>query len=145
MAVQVNIAPSWNEKLQGEFSKPYFENLVDFVKNAYATKRVYPPGKAIFRAFDLCDFDNVKVVILGQDPYHGPDQAHGLCFSVRRGVRTPPSLVNIFKEIESDLGISPPPHGDLTGWATQGVLLLNRCRVYQQICQTQLTLDTTAS
>lgn len=123
--MDVKIAPSWKECLANEFSKPYFVQLVEFVKQEYQTARVYPPGKEIFRAFDCCSFDEVKVVIIGQDPYHGPGQANGLCFSVRDGIRMPPSLVNIFKEIQSDLGKPMPASGDLERWARQGVLLLN--------------------
>jgi uracil-DNA glycosylase len=125
MASDVKIAPSWKEKLSGEFSKPYFIQLIEFVRNEYRTQVVYPPAREIFRAFDCCDFDQVKVVIIGQDPYHGPGQANGLCFSVRPDVKMPPSLVNIFKEIQSDLGKPFPPNGDLERWAKQGVLLLN--------------------
>lgn len=125
MATDVKIAPSWKEKLNEEFTKPYFVQLTDFVRNEYQTQVVYPPAKQIFNAFDCCDFDQVKVVIIGQDPYHGPGQANGLCFSVSPGVKMPPSLVNIFKEIESDLGKPFPPNGDLSRWANQGVLLLN--------------------
>ena len=108
-----------------EFEKPYFKNLIEFVRNEYRTQTVFPPGKEIFRAFDSCDFDDAKVVIIGQDPYHGPGQANGMCFSVRDGVRMPPSLVNIFKEIHEDLGKPIPKSGDLERWAQQGVLLLN--------------------
>ncbi len=125
MAVEVKIAPSWREKLQKEFEKAYFTSLIDFVKEDYKTQTVYPPGKEIFRAFDCADFDKVKVVIIGQDPYHGPGQANGLCFSVRDGVTMPPSLKNIFKEIQADLGKPIPKSGDLERWALQGVLLLN--------------------
>lgn len=125
MATDVKIAPSWKEKLNEEFTKPYFVQLTDFVRNEYQTQVVYPPAKQIFNAFDCCDFDQVKVVIIGQDPYHGPGQANGLCFSVSPGVKMPPSLVNIFKEIESDLGKPFPPNGDLSRWANQGVLLIN--------------------
>jgi len=125
MASEVKIAPSWKEKLNGEFNKPYFLQLTEFVRNEYATQAVYPPAREIFRAFDCCDFDQVKVVIIGQDPYHGPGQANGLCFSVRPEVKMPPSLVNIFKEIQADLGKPFPPNGDLERWAKQGVLLLN--------------------
>lgn len=124
-AMDVKIAPSWKERLSDEFEKPYFAQLTEFVRSEYRTATVYPPGKEIFRAFDHCPFDKVKVVIIGQDPYHGPGQANGLCFSVRQGVRMPPSLVNIFKEIQSDLGKPIPPSGDLERWAEQGVLLLN--------------------
>jgi len=123
--MDVKIAESWKNALKSEFEKEYFEKLTTFVKEEYKTQKIYPPGKEIFRAFDHCDFDQVKVVILGQDPYHGPDQANGLCFSVREGVPFPPSLVNIFKEIKNDLGIDMPPHGSLDRWAAQGVLLLN--------------------
>jgi uracil-DNA glycosylase len=123
--MDVKIAPSWKERLSDEFDKTYFTQLIDFVRHEYQTETVYPPGKEIFRAFDYCDFDNVKVVIIGQDPYHGPGQANGLCFSVRDGIRMPPSLVNIFKELHNDLGKPIPKSGDLERWATQGVLLLN--------------------
>ena len=123
--MDVKIAPSWRLRLEEEFSKPYFTQLIDFVRTEYKTHVVYPPGKEIFRSFDVCDFDQVKVVIIGQDPYHGPGQANGLCFSVRDGIRMPPSLVNIFKEIKGDLGKPIPSSGDLERWASQGVLLLN--------------------
>lgn len=108
-----------------EFEKEYFARLVDFVKEEYRTTTIYPPGGLIFNAFDLCPFENVKAVIIGQDPYHGKGQAHGLCFSVRDGVAFPPSLMNIFKEVESDMGYKPFPTGNLGRWARQGVLLLN--------------------
>lgn len=111
--------------MQTEFDQSYFEQLTRFVHQEYATHTVYPPGKQIFAAFDSCPFEQVKVVILGQDPYHEPRQAHGLCFSVNDGIPFPPSLQNIFKEIESDLGIPVPASGNLTRWAQQGVLLLN--------------------
>lgn len=123
--MEVKIASSWKSHLSEEFKKPYFEQLINFVKSEYATQAIYPPGREIFRAFDEADFDNVKVVIIGQDPYHGPGQANGLCFSVREGVRNPPSLVNIFKEIHADLGKPIPTSGELERWAAQGVLLLN--------------------
>ena len=123
--MNVRIDPSWQQRLQSEFDKPYFEALTSFVRHEYATKTIYPPGRQIFAAFDACPFDRVKVVILGQDPYHEPNQAHGLCFSVNDQVPFPPSLQNIFKEIESDLGIPVPQSGNLTRWAQQGVLLLN--------------------
>lgn len=123
--MNVRIEPSWQQRLQPEFDKPYFEQLTSFVRHEYATQTVYPPGSQIFAAFDACPFDRVKVVILGQDPYHEPNQAHGLCFSVNDHVPFPPSLQNIFKEIESDLGIPIPQSGNLTRWARQGVLLLN--------------------
>ena len=111
--------------MNGEFEKPYFQQLTEFVKQEYQTHTVYPPGKEIFRAFDYCPFRDVKVVIIGQDPYHGPGQANGLCFSVRPGQRMPPSLVNIFKELLVDLGKPLPASGELERWAQQGVLLLN--------------------
>lgn len=123
--MNVRIEESWKKQMQDEFDKPYFETLTCFVKAEYATTTVYPPGGEIFAAFDACPFEQVRVVILGQDPYHEPGQAHGLCFSVNDGVQFPPSLQNIFKEIESDLGISLPTSGNLTRWARQGVLLLN--------------------
>ncbi len=124
--MEVRIHPSWHEELAEEFKKPYFKELTDFVKKEYQNETVYPPPKYIFRAFDLCPFDHVKVIILGQDPYHGPKQANGLCFAVDEGVTLPPSLQNIFREIEHDLG-KPLVHrtGDLERWAKQGVLLLN--------------------
>jgi len=124
--MNVQMEASWKEVLKAEFEKPYFKELTDFVKAEYAEQTVYPHPKHIFRAFELTPFNEVKVVILGQDPYHGPHQAHGLSFSVTEGVRNPPSLQNIFKEIRSDLGIEPKADsGDLTRWASQGVLLLN--------------------
>ena len=123
--MDVRIDESWKHRLAAEFEKEYFQTLVEFVKQEYAATKVYPPAKQIFNAFDLCPFNNVKVVILGQDPYHGPGQAHGLCFSVPEGIDAPPSLMNIFKEIERDLSIPYPPSGNLTRWAEQGVLLLN--------------------
>lgn len=122
---EVKIHPSWLKVLEQEFSKEYFEKLVEFVKQEYSSTTVYPEGKNIFRAFEMCPFDQVKVVILGQDPYHGPGQANGLCFSVHEGIPLPPSLQNIYKEISSDLGIPIPASGDLDRWAKQGVLLLN--------------------
>lgn len=124
--MEVKIEPSWKKVLSAEFDKDYFKKLTTFVKSEYQSGKVYPPPKFIFRAFDLTPFDKVKVVILGQDPYHGQGQANGLCFAVNRGVRLPPSVQNIYKEIESDLGKNPSfPEGDLEGWANQGVLLLN--------------------
>ena len=123
--MNVSIEASWKERLSGEFEKPYFADLVSFVKQEYASQVVYPPGKLIFNAFNKCTFDDTKVVILGQDPYHGAGQAMGLSFSVNDGVASPPSLLNIFKEIRDDLGIQIPPSGNLERWATQGVLLLN--------------------
>ena len=125
MPSDINIDFSWKSRLEDEFEKPYFESLVDFVKKEYQNQTVYPPGKQIFHAFDACAFDNVKVVIIGQDPYHGPGQANGLCFSVSDGVRMPPSLQNIFKEISKDLGKVTSSSGNLERWARQGVLLLN--------------------
>ena len=123
--MNVRIDESWRERLQSECDAPYFALLTDFVRHEYATTRVYPPGSQMFAAFDACPFDKVKVVILGQDPYHEPGQAHGLCFSVNDGVPFPPSLQNIFKEIHDDIGTPVPMSGDLTRWANQGVLLLN--------------------
>ena len=123
--MNVRIEESWKQKLTPEFEKEYFIKLTEFVRAEYASKTIYPPAKQIFNAFDHCPFDDVKVVIIGQDPYHGPGQAHGLCFSVAEGVPNPPSLQNIFKEIMSDLGKPMPANGDLTRWAHQGVLLLN--------------------
>ena len=123
--MDVRIHPSWQHRLADEFSKPYFAELVQFVHSEYRTTTCYPPGRLIFNAFDLCPFEKTKVVILGQDPYHEPDQAEGLCFSVADGVPFPPSLQYIFKEIESDLGIPVPKSGSLRRWAEQGVLLLN--------------------
>lgn len=124
--VEVRIEKSWKDALAGEFGKPYFESLVRFLHKEKAEgKTIYPPGSQIFRAFDLTPVENLKVVILGQDPYHGPGQAHGLSFSVSAGVPAPPSLKNIFKEIESDLGVRMSGYPDLEKWARQGVLLLN--------------------
>ncbi len=124
--MDVKIEQSWKEVLEGEFSKEYFTKLTDFVKAEYnGGTPIYPPAKLIFNAFDHCPFDKVKVVILGQDPYHGTGQANGLCFSVNKGIPFPPSLLNIFKEIQSDLGTPIPQDGDLTRWSDQGVLLLN--------------------
>lgn len=123
--MEVKIDESWKEILQAEFDKPYFKELVAFVKNEYKTHRVFPPAQLIFNAFDSCPFDKVKVVLLGQDPYHGVGQAHGLCFSVNENIALPPSLINIYKEISDDLGITPLQSGNLIRWANQGVLLLN--------------------
>jgi uracil-DNA glycosylase len=123
--MDVKIEESWKKQLQEEFEKPYFKQLTEFVKSEYASQTIYPPARLIFNAFDQCPFENVKVVILGQDPYHGPGQAHGLCFSVNDGVDFPPSLQNIFKEIQSDTGAPIPSSGNLERWARQGVLLLN--------------------
>lgn len=123
--MEVKIASTWKSLLSQEFEKPYFQQLTAFVRNEYKSQTIYPRGLDIFKAFDRCDFDNVKVVIIGQDPYHGVGQANGLCFSVSEGVRFPPSLLNIFKEIREDLGKAIPASGDLERWAKQGVLLLN--------------------
>jgi len=123
--MDVKIEPSWKAVLQDEFDKPYFDLLTRFVRNEYKTQTIYPPARLIFNAFDLCPFDQTKVVIIGQDPYHGYGQAHGLCFSVNDGIPFPPSLINIFKEIEDDLHIPSPKSGNLERWARQGVLLLN--------------------
>lgn len=123
--MDVKIEPSWKEVLADEFDAPYFQNLTAQVRQEYAAHACYPPGKLIFNAFDLCPFDQVRVVIIGQDPYHEPGQAMGLSFSVPQGVTMPPSLVNIYKEISADLSVPMPTSGDLTGWAKQGVLLLN--------------------
>lgn len=123
--MNVNIEESWKQHLGEEFAKPYFAALTDFVRSEYRQYTCYPPGRLIFNAFNLCPFDRVKVVIIGQDPYHEPGQAHGLSFSVNDGVAFPPSLQNIFKEISDDLGKPMPTSGDLTRWANQGVLLLN--------------------
>lgn len=123
--MNVKIEQSWKEQLASEFNKEYFKSLTDFVRQEYRSTTVYPPGSYIFNAFEHCPFDKVKVVILGQDPYHEPGQAHGLSFSVQDGIPYPPSLVNIFKELESDLGKPMPSSGNLLRWADQGVLLLN--------------------
>ena len=123
--MDVRIAESWKKHLNEEFEKEYFVRLTSFVKEEYQNYTVYPPGKLIFSAFDHCSFDDLKVVIIGQDPYHGPNQANGLCFSVADGIRQPPSLQNIFKEIRDDLGKEIPKTGNLERWADQGVLLLN--------------------
>lgn len=123
--MEVKIEQSWKEALQPEFDNAYFHALTEFVRQEYVSKQVFPPASLIFNAFDQCPIDQVKVVILGQDPYHGVGQAHGLCFSVNDGVIIPPSLVNIFKEINRDLGIAIPSSGNLLRWAQQGVLLLN--------------------
>ena len=123
--MNVKIEDSWRERLSDEFGKQYFIDLTNFVRQEYQTSTCYPPGRLIFNAFNLCPFDKVKVVIIGQDPYHGPGQAHGLSFSVCDGVTFPPSLQNIFKEIQQDLGTPIPLTGNLTRWAEQGVLLLN--------------------
>lgn len=123
--MKVRIDPTWNNLLKDQWDEPYFVQLTDFIREAYRTRTVYPPAGRIFAAFDACPADKVKVVILGQDPYHGPGQANGLCFSVADGVEIPPSLVNIFKEINADTGAPIPSSGNLERWARQGVLLLN--------------------
>ena len=130
--MNVLIEPTWKEYLQGEFEKPYFEQLTQSVRQEYTAGTCYPPGKFIFNAFNLCPFNQVKVVIIGQDPYHEPGQAHGLSFSVQDGVQFPPSLQNIFKEIEQDLGTPIPASGNLTRWAEQGVLLLHSALGWQK-------------
>ena len=123
--MNVNIQKSWKSRLETEFKKPYFNELVEFVKSEYGKFDCFPKGPDIFRAFELCSFENTRVVIIGQDPYHGVGQAHGLCFSVREGVMHPPSLKNILKELEQDMNLEYPESGDLSHWASQGVLLLN--------------------
>lgn len=123
--MDVKMEPSWKARLSGEFEQDYFVRLTDFVRQEYRHATIYPRGSEIFNAFAHCPFDRVKVVIIGQDPYHEPGQAHGLCFSVQDGTRFPPSLVNIFKEITDDVGRPTPKSGNLTRWADQGVLLLN--------------------
>ncbi len=123
--MSVTIHESWSKQLQMEFEQPYFKEVRSFVKAEYDHHICYPPGREIFAAFDHCPFDEIKVVIIGQDPYHGPNQANGLCFSVRDGIPHPPSLINIFKELETDTGVPYPKSGNLERWADQGVLLLN--------------------
>lgn len=123
--MDVKIAQDWKELLQEEFDKPYFKELTDFVREEYTSRLIFPRAKNIFRAFDKCPFDNLKVVIIGQDPYHGEGQANGLCFSVAEGVAFPPSLQNIFKEVQRDVNSPIPTSGELERWAEQGVLLLN--------------------
>ncbi len=123
--MDVRIESGWKEQLEEEFTRPYFQSLIEFVKSEYQSQRVFPPGSLIFSAFDHCPFEELRVVIVGQDPYHGAGQANGLCFSVNDGVPFPPSLQNIFKEIRDDLGRPFPPTGNLERWADQGVLLLN--------------------
>lgn len=123
--MDVKIESSWKPILSDEFEKDYFKKLTEFIREEYRTKKIYPPARLIFNAFDQCPFDRLKVVILGQDPYHGPGQAHGLCFSVNDGVDFPPSLHNILKELKQDVGKPIPGSGNLTPWARQGVLLLN--------------------
>ena len=122
----IKIEDSWKEVLMDEFDKPYFKEIRQYLKSEKASRKViYPPGPLIFNAFNTTPFHKVKVVIIGHDPYHGEGQAHGLCFSVQKGIKPPPSLVNIYKEMKSDLGLNPPPHGNLQSWAEQGVFLLN--------------------
>ena len=128
----VKIEPSWGEILKDEFEKDYFLRLIHFVRQEYNTYTCYPPGKLIFNAFWQTPIDQIKVVILGQDPYHGPGQAHGLCFSVQDGIQFPPSLRNIFQEIQQETGAPIPVSGDLTRWARQGVFLLNTCLSVRQ-------------
>ncbi len=123
--MNIEIEESWKTVLEQEFHQTYFTDLIDFVKDEYKNDKIFPPGKLIFNAFNTCPLDSVRVVIIGQDPYHGPGQANGLCFSVNDGVKFPPSLVNIFKEIQNDLGLEYPASGNLERWAKQGVLLLN--------------------
>ena len=123
--MKVVIAESWQQRLQSEFDKPYFVKLAEFLREEYSTQRIYPPGKLLFNAFDKCPFDDTRVVILGQDPYHGDKQANGLAFSVANGITKPPSLLNVFKEIQDDLGKPIPQSGNLERWAEQGVMLLN--------------------
>lgn len=123
--MDVKIEETWKTKLKAEFEKDYFVKLAEFVREEYRVNTIYPPASLIFNAFNLCPFGSLKAVIIGQDPYHGPGQAHGLCFSVRDGVDFPPSLVNIFREIELDLGFKQPSSGNLERWAKQGILLLN--------------------
>lgn len=132
--MNVKIEESWKRVLAEEWDKDYFVKLTDFIKREYATSQVFPPGKEIFAAFDATPFDNVKVVIIGQDPYHDVNQANGLCFSVRDGIPFPPSLLNIFKEIQNDLGKPIPSSGDLSHWARQGVLLLNSTLTVKAHC-----------
>jgi uracil-DNA glycosylase len=132
---QIQMEPGWKAHLGGEFAKPYMMELKEFLRGELARRKtIYPKGSEYFNAFNSAPFDKVKVVILGQDPYHGPDQAHGLCFSVRQGIDTPPSLVNIFKEIRADLGLDAGDfrHGNLKSWADQGVLLLNSVLTVEQ-------------
>lgn len=132
LIMEVAIEKSWKKALAQEFESSYFKELADKVRQAYLSRTVYPPPKLVFNAFELCPFDQVKVVIIGQDPYHGPGQAHGLCFSVQDGVPTPPSLRNIYKEIKDDIGTEVPPTGNLERWAKQGVLLLNATLTVEQ-------------
>lgn len=130
--MQLNLSDSWKNILQTEFEKPYFKKLMSFVNSEYSINTCYPQKQNIFQAFNACSFEDVKVVIIGQDPYHGEGQANGLCFSVQDGIKHPPSLVNIFKELETDLNISIPKSGNLMKWANQGVLLLNATLTVQE-------------
>ena len=130
--MSVRIEPTWGEQLAAEFGKPYFRELTQFVRQEYAAGTCYPPGSLIFNAFNTTPFPEVRVVILGQDPYHGPGQAHGLCFSVNDGIPFPPSLQNIFKEVEAETGAPVPQSGNLMRWARQGVFLLNTCLTVRQ-------------
>ena len=130
----VKIEKSWSDVLADEFAKPYFEQLTQFVRNEYRTSQIFPPGKQIFAAFDATPFNDVKAVIIGQDPYHGDRQANGLCFSVNEGIECPPSLINIFKELSDDLGVAMRTSGDLSDWARQGVLLLNSTLTVKAHC-----------
>ncbi|MEO6728768.1 MAG: uracil-DNA glycosylase [Candidatus Dojkabacteria bacterium] len=130
--MDVKISESWKKYLEGEFDKPYFKDLIAFVKQEYSTKKIHPPRPFIFRAFDECSFEDCRVVILGQDPYHSPNTANGLSFSVNPENKIPPSLQNIYKEMKSDLALEPPINGDLTNWAKQGVLLLNSVLTVEQ-------------
>ena len=123
--MDIKIENSWKQLLEKEFQKQYFKDLVHFLKNEYSKKTIYPPGKLIFKSFNNCPFNELKVVIIGQDPYHGYNQANGLCFSVNKGIKKPPSLLNIFKELRSDLNLDIPESGDLERWSKQGVLMLN--------------------
>ncbi len=123
--MSVKIEAGWKAQLTNEFEKPYFKQLINFVKYEYSTRTIYPPGRLIFNAFDKCPFDAVKVVIIGQDPYHGIGQAHGLCFSVNHGIAIPPSLKNIYKELHDDIGFTIPNSGNLEKWSSQGILMLN--------------------
>ncbi len=132
LAKRVNLGPSWQKALESEFAKPYMEELANFVMGERKTKNIYPPSPLVFNAFLQTPYEEVRVVIMGQDPYHGPGQAHGLCFSVPEGVRPPPSLVNIYKELHDDLGIPIPKTGCLLPWAQQGVLLLNATLTVEQ-------------
>ncbi len=133
----VKIGNDWDKLLQGEFEEEYYINLRNFLEDEYRSRTIYPPAEDLFNALRYSSYENTKVVILGQDPYHEPGQAHGLCFSVNKGVTVPPSLINIYKEIESDLGIKPPEHGYLVDWAKQGVLGKTGCSAfkYSSYCQ----------